>query len=168
MFFQNFPLGVTKNVWMKHTWLFTWNLASWEEPRPEIMIVESVFFQKERFFSQQILRNLIPVKLNHLDYTALYIKCPIKTTLSTVKAKNNMELISSAIFLHASCCFVLIFWTVELSSTKKRKHFRTGITDHSHRSVKQNCFGEAVPKWYRPFLRNSPATIFPVYRQKRL
>ena len=87
---SKFPLGITnlqRMYRMKHTLLFTWNLASWEEQTRDLWYVKSVFFQKKNFFSQQTLRNLIPVKLNHLDYIAFDIKFPIKTTLSTVKTK---------------------------------------------------------------------------------
>ena len=94
---------------MKHTcWLFILHIIVL---RGEKIIS---FFKKKNLFSQQTLRNLIPVKLNHLDYTIFNIRFPIKTTLSTVKTKNNMEKRATHFFSHlasfASCCFVLI-WT---------------------------------------------------------
>ena len=146
---------------MKHTcWLFILHIIVL---RGEKIIS---FFKKKNLFSQQTLRNLIPVKLNHLDYTIFNIRFPIKTTLSTVKTKNNMEKRATHFFSHlASSCFLLFCFDLNWARPKNASISVREITDHSQRSVRQRDFGEAVPKYDRPFLRNSPATIFPVYRQ---
>ena len=159
---------------MKHTcWLFILHIIVL---RGEKIIS---FFKKKNLFSQQTLRNLIPVKLNHLDYTIFNIRFPIKTTLSTVKTKNNMEKRATHFFSHlASSCFLLFCFDLNWARPKNASiPVRESPTTLRGRLGKeilvkpcQNMivrFSETLPPLFFPYTANNGcklrAYIFPAF-----